>query len=142
MGIAALVAGLLWLVPTFAAAQGDKPIVVDVMVCKISQQPGSVDRRAQRLDAELRGEFRYESLRVLKQKRLSIELNQLASVALPNGRKLQLRPLNLSERGVLISVNVQGSVQTDMQIPNGHLVAIGAGRHEDGKLVISLEPHF
>ena len=142
VGIAALVVGLTWLVPAVAAAQGAKAIAVDVMVCQISQQPGSVDPRAQRLDAKLRNEFRYESLRVLQQQRLSLELNQLASLALPNGRQLQLRPLNLSERGVLISVNVQGAVQTDLQIPSGHLVAIGAGRHEDGKLVISLEPHF
>jgi len=41
-----------------------------------------------------------------------------------------------------VAVSVEGSVQSDMQIPNGHLVAIGAGRYEDGKLVISLEPHF
>lgn len=141
-GIAALVAGLAWLAPVVAAAQDAGPIAVDVMVCQISQQPGPVDSLAQRLHAKLRNEFRYESLRVLKQQRLSLELNQLASFALPDGRQLQLRPLSLSKRGVLISVNVQGAVQTDMQIRNGHLVAIGAGRYEDGKLVISLEPHF
>jgi len=51
-------------------------------------------------------------------------------------------PLSISERGVLVAVNVEGSVQSDMQVPNGHLVAIGAGRFEGGKLVISVEPHF
>jgi hypothetical protein len=142
VAIAALVAGLSWLLPGVGAAQGAAPITVEVMVCQISQQPGSVDPRAQRLDAKLRGEFRYESLRVLKQQRLRLALNELASVELPNGRELQLRPLSVSDRGVLIAVNVQDSVQTDMQIQNGHLVAIGAGRFEDGKLVISLEPHF
>jgi hypothetical protein len=101
-----------------------------------------VDPRASRLDAQLRGEFRYESLRVLQQKRLSLELNQLGRLSLPNGSELQLRPLSLSDRGVLMAVTVRGSVQSDMQIPNGHLVAIGAGQFEGGKLVISLEPHF
>jgi hypothetical protein len=136
------VAGLAWLVPVAAAAQDAETIAVDVMVSHISQQPCAVDPRAKRLDAKLRGEFRYECLKVLEQERLTVALNELASVALPNGRQLQLRPLSLSKRGVLISVNVEGAVQTDMQIPNGHLVAIGAGRYEDGKLVISLEPHF
>jgi hypothetical protein len=112
------------------------------MVSQISQQPGSVDPRARRLDEKFRGEFRYESLRVLKQQRLSLALNELASVALPNGSELQIRPLSVSDRGVLVAVNVEGAVQTDLQIPNGHLVAIGAGRYQDGKLVISLEPHF
>ena len=142
VAIAALVTGLAWVVPVVAAAQGAELIAVDVMVSQISQQSCAVDPRAQRLDAKLRGEFRYECLKVLKQQRLSVALNELASVALPNGRDLQLRPLSISDRGVLMAVNVEGSVQSDMQIPNGHLVAIGAGRYEDGKLVISLEPHF
>ena len=141
-GIAALAAGLVWLVPVAAVAQDAESIAVDVMVSHISQQPCEVDPRAKRLDAKLRGEFRYECLKVLKQERLTVALNQLVSVALPNGREIQIRPLSLSKRGVLISVNIQGAVQTDMQIRNGHLVAIGAGRYEDGKLVISLEPHF
>jgi hypothetical protein len=140
--IAALAVVLSWLHPGAAAAQGGGAIGVDVMVSRISQQPCEPDPRAKRLDAELRDEFRYECLKVLKQQHLSVALNELASVALPNGRDLQLRPLSLSERGVLMAVNVEGSVQSDLQIPNGHLVAIGAGRYEDGKLVISLEPHF
>jgi hypothetical protein len=125
-----------------ALAQQARPINVDVTVSQISQQPGPVDPRASRLDAQLRGEFRYESLRVLQQKRLALDLNELGKLSLPNGSELQLRPLSLSDRGVLMAVSVRGSVQSDMQIPNGHLVAIGAGQFEGGKLVISLEPHF
>ena len=128
--------------PGIGAAQGAHKIRFDVMVSRISQQPGDVDPRASRLDTQLRGDFRYESLEVLAQERLSIELNELATVKLPNGKKLELRPLSISDRGVLVAVNVEGSVQSDMQIPNGHLVAIGAGRFEGGRLVISLEPHF
>lgn len=137
---AAFLACLLAAAP--AAAQGGGPIAVQVMVSHISQNPGEIDPRAHRLDAELRDEFRYESLRVLKQQQLSLALNEIGRVSLPNGSELQLRPLSLSDRGVLMAVTVKGSVQSDMQIPNGHLVAIGAGRHEDGKLVISLEPRF
>jgi hypothetical protein len=140
--IAALAACLGWLAPAAALAQAARSIEVDVMVCRISQDPGPVDPRASRLDAQLRGEFRYESLKVLQQKRLSLALNELGRLGLPNGSELQLRPLSLSDRGVLMAVAVQGSVQSDMQIPNGHLVAIGAGQLEGGKLVISLEPHF
>lgn len=136
----AILACLLAAAP--ALAQDGGPIAVEVMVSQISQSPGQIDPRARRLDAELRDEFRYESLRVLKQQKLSLALNEIGRVSLPNGSELQLRPLSLSERGVLMAVTVKGSVQSDMQIPNGHLVAIGAGRYEDGKLVISLEPRF
>jgi hypothetical protein len=133
---------LACLVAAAAAAESGGPIAVEVMVSQISQEPGEIDPRARRLDAELRDEFRYESLHVLKKEKLSLALNQVGVVALPNGKELQLRPLSVSDRGVLMAVNVEGSVQSDMQIPNGHLVAIGAGRYQDGKLVISLEPSF
>ena len=139
----AVVVGVLVLgLPGIGAAKDAHTIQFDVMVSRISQQPGEVDPRAARLDTQLRGDFRYESLKVLKQERLSIELNELVTVELPNGKKLELRPLSVSDRGVLVAVNVEGSVQSDMQVPNGHLVAIGAGRFDGGRLVISLEPHF
>ena len=138
----AVVAVLVLALPEVVAAQAASKIRFDVMVSRISQQPGEVDPRAARLDTELRGDFRYESLAVLKEERLLLELNELATLELPNGKKLQLRPLSISDRGVLVAVNVEDSVQSDMQVPSGHLVAIGAGRFEGGRLVISLEPHF
>jgi hypothetical protein len=141
MWVAVVVVLVLGL-PGIGAAQDARKIRFDVMVSRISQQPGEVDPRASRLDTKLRGDFRYESLKVLDEQRLSIELNELATLALPNGKKLELRPLSLSDRGVLVAVNVEGSVQSDLQVPSGHLIAIGAGRFEGGRLVISLEPHF
>lgn len=140
--IAASIMSVVWLLAGAGAALADEPIEMDVMVSHISQQAGDVDPRAKRLDAKLRGEFRYESLRVLSQQRLSMDLNDLTRMDLPDGHELQLRVLSISDRGALVAVTIEGSVETDLQIPNGHLVAIGAGRHEDGKLVISLEPHF
>jgi len=74
--------------------------------------------------------------------RAQAEQTQLLELTSAMSTELQLRPLSLSDRGVLMAVTVRGSVQSDMQIPNGHLVAIGAGQFEGGKLVISLEPHF
>jgi len=139
---ASVVMSGVWLLASVGVALADDPIEMDVMVSHISQQPGDVDPRAKRLDAKLRREFRYESLRVLKQRRFSMALNDLKRMGLPDGHELQIRLLSLSDRGALVAVTVEGSVQSDMQIPNGHLVAIGAGRHQDGKLVISLEPHF
>lgn len=140
--IAAVMAGLVFWVSGVATAEPSGPVVLEVMVSHISQEAGSIDPRAERLDAKLRSEFRYESLRVLSQKKLTLSLNELATVSLPDGNELQIRVLSISDRGVLVAVAVEGSVQSDLQIPNGHLVAIGAGRHENGKLVISLEPSF
>jgi hypothetical protein len=112
------------------------------MVIQLSQQPGPIDARAQRLHEKLHAQFRYESLRVLQRERLSLAVDELASLQLPNGRTFRLRPLNLGESSVLLAVSVEGTLQTDMRIGNHKIVAIRAGRFEDGSLVISLEPDF
>jgi hypothetical protein len=125
-----------------AAAEGPRRIALDVVVAYISDEPGGVDPRAGKLDAKLAGQFRYQTLRVLDQQRLDLPLGTVQSVELPNGKLLNVRAFQLASRGVLLGVTVQGSVQTDMRIPNGHLVVIGAERYQDGKLVISLEPSW
>jgi len=142
VAIAAVMAVLAFWVSGVATAESSGPVKLEVMVSHISQEPGPIDPRAERLDAKLHGDFRYESLRVLSQKKLNLALNELATVSLPDGNELQIRLLSISDRGVLVAVAIEDSVQSDLQIPNGHIVAIGAGRHEGGKLVISLEPSF
>ena len=58
---------------------------------------------------------------------------------LPSGKRLRVRPLQVGERGVLVAVAIEDTLQTDLRIRNGHLVVIGAEPYEEGKLVISLE---
>jgi len=127
-----------------AAAAGDEPrrIALEVLVAYISDQAGGIDPRGEELHRTLSGQFRYETLRVLDQRRLDLPLGTVESLDLPNGRRLNVRAFQLSSKGVLLGVTVTGSLQTDLRIPNGHLVVIGAERFEDGKLVISLEPSW
>jgi hypothetical protein len=138
LGLAAALA----LAAPAAAQEGPRRIALDVIVAYISDEPGGVDPRAKRLDAKLADQFRYETLRVVDQKRLDLPLGTVESVGLPNGKRMNVRAFQLSSKGVLLGVTVQGSLQTDLRIPNGHLVVIGAERYQDGKLVISLEPSW
>ena len=133
---------LLLVVAGAASATAEERVDVQVMVSQISDAEGPIDPRAKKLHEKLRKEFRYGSLEVLQSKRLTLTVNELGSLTLPNGRALQLRPLHVGDNGVLMAVNVEGSVQTDLRIRNQHLVVIGAERYREGKLVISLEPSF
>jgi len=45
-------------------------------------------------------------------------------------------------KGVLMAVDVQGSVKLDARAPNHHKVVIGAGEYEDGNLAVSIEPDY
>jgi hypothetical protein len=137
-----LAAGLAWAVAA-AAQESPRRIALQVLVAHISDQPGSVDPRAGELHRKLADQsIRYGALRVLDEQHLDLPLGSVESLALPNGRLLNVRAFQLSSRGVLLGVTVKGSVQTDMRVPNGHLVVIGAERYEDGKLVISLKPSW
>ena len=117
-------------------------IDVDVIVSHISSQPGKIDPRGRRIDEKLRSQIRYQSLRVLQQQRLDLRINEIGSMDLPNRRKLRLRAMDVGERGVLLAVEVEGSLDSDLRIPNHHLVVFGTESYEGGKLVISLEPSW
>lgn len=125
-----------------AAAQPSQNVRMEVMVSHISNEPGVVDPRADKLDRTLRDQFRYESLKVIRTQTLKLGLDEVGTVRLPNGRRLRVRPLQIDSRGVLTAVSLEGSVDADLRIRNGHLVVIGAERYQGGKLVVSLEPHF
>ncbi len=124
-----------------AAAQTTK-IEVRVLVCHASEEAGSIDPACRKLHGEIGREFRYESLKRLQERRLSLGLDEVGSVALPNGKRLRVRPLQVGGDSALLAVDVEGSVKTDVRVRKGKSVVIGAERYENGKLVISLEPRW
>jgi hypothetical protein len=142
LALAALALGLAAPAPAAAQAPAEGAIRLEVMVSQISDEPGPVDARASRLDAQLRQQFRYQSLRVVDTHTLDLALDQVGNVALPGGSTLRLKPILRDARGALVAVDLPGVIQMDMRVRNGQLVVLGAQRYGDGKLVISLEPRF
>jgi hypothetical protein len=138
---AALLAAMA-LVLAAGPAGAQQQVRVEVLVSEISDGPGGIDARGGKLHSKLKDQFRYESLKVLDARELRLALDQVGSLGLPNGRPLRVRPLQIDERSVLLAVDVEGAVRTDLRVQNGNLVVIGAGHHGDGKLVISFEPHW
>jgi hypothetical protein len=141
-GAFAVAAVLLLLAAGPTAAQSEQRVEIEVLVSHISNRPGEVDPAGRKLDRKLRDQFRYESLKVLESRRLRLGLDEVGSVRLPSGKQLRVRPLQVGARGVLVAVAIEGTLQTDLRIRNGHLVVIGAEPYQEGRLVISLEPHF
>lgn len=135
----ALAAGFL-AVP--ALGQEVRRISLAIMVTHASSSPGPVDPPAARLDSELRRDFRYGSLRVLERRRMVLRMDEIGSMQLPNGRALRVRPLNVAGDRLLMAVEVEGAVDTDLRLRNHKKVSIGSHRWKGGTLVITLEPDF
>ena len=91
---------------------------------------------------KLKRDFRYGSLAVVESRRMRLAINEVGKLELPNGRKLQIMPLLLDDRGVLMAVDLEGVLQTDLRVKSGHLVVFGAHRHGPDRLVIAVTPHL
>ncbi len=111
-------------------------------VSHVSPSPGPIDPRGAELHRRLKNEIRYESLRVLEQRRLDLGVDEIGTMLLPSGRRLRVRPLDVGKQGVLVAVDVEGSMKTDLRVPNHKLVVIGGQPWEGGRLVITLEPEY
>lgn len=140
--LGAWVALALLVASVAAAGEADPPIPVNVLVTYLSNDGAGVDASARRLDEKLRGQFRYDSLQVLDQRRIQLEVDGVGQVALPNGRKVRLSAISQDDSGVLMAVDVEGAAKMDARVQNHHLLVIRAGRYQDGDLVLSLEPDY
>lgn len=109
------------------------------MVSHFSQSPGTIDPRAMRFHRILSSQFRYESVKVLSSRRFNLRVNETGSMTLPTGRGLKVRPVSVSEKDVVVSVDVEQTIRTDLRMRNRNPVVIGVQPYEDGKLVIILE---
>lgn len=141
VGLLVVVSGVV-LAGSTAWGQGERRFSVKVTVAEISNAEGKIDERAERLDLNLRKKFKYKSLRVIKERRLTLAIDEVGSVKLPNGGMFRVRPLDLGDRGLLMAVGWEGEVMMDMRAPNNHLLVIGGPAHGDGQLVVSIEPHY
>lgn len=126
--------------PAWSQAKG--PFSIKVTVAEISNAQGKIDARAERLDRNLREKFKYNSLRVIQEKRLELGIDEVGSVKLPSGRMFRVQPLNVDERGLLMAVGWEGEVMMDMRAPSHHLLVIGGPTHGDSQLVVSIEPEY
>ena len=125
-----------------SATAAAETLHVEMIVSHISDAPGRIDPRGAKIDAKLKHDFRYESLRVLGVKKSKLALGDVASIGLPDGRKARVRTVSIDGDGALVAVDIEGAVQVDARVKSGHLLVFGAGRHDGGRLVVSIELKF
>ncbi len=133
---------LLLLVVASAARAGD--VQVSLTVALVSESGAGVESTpaAARAHAILGKQLRYSSLKVLESSRHRIAEGQLWSHGLPNGTSVKARAGDISDAGVLLSVDWKGSAQGDFRVQRGKPLVIGGPNYQDGRLVLILQPDF
>ncbi len=125
-----------------ALAQEAKKIGLRLMVVHASASPGSIDPGAASLHRRLQRDFRYRSLHVMERRRLQLGMSESGSVQLPTGNQLRMRPIRLGPQGLLVQVELEGRLDTQLRLVRRQQVVIGVEDFRDGKLVVSLEPEY
>ena len=129
----------------YASAEPEKKeacqrVPMNVLVTHLSNDGSGVDPDAKRLDGKLRRQFKYNSLRVIEKRRIDLDVDQVGTIDLPNGRAARVQPIHKGDQGILMAVDVENAAKIDARVKNHNLLVIRAGKYDDGDLVLSLEP--
>lgn len=125
-----------------ARAQSAERIGLLLTVSHATQRPGPVDPESAEIHRRLQQEFLFQSLRVIERRHIDLRLQEVGGMVLPTGKRISLRPMSLSPTGVLIAVEIPGTLETDVRVPNHQHVVIGLDRYQDGKLILTLQPDY
>jgi len=118
---------------------GSESVPIEVTILEVSDQPGEADPRCERFDKLLRGQIPYESLAVLDSHRRDVPVNEVWTLELPTQRSLQVRPLEVTNQGTLLSLDVEESVQGDFRVRRGQPLVVGGPRYGGGRLVVVVD---
>jgi hypothetical protein len=125
-----------------ASAEGDEGtdlVPLDITVLRVSDEPGEVDPRVERVDRLLRGQVAYQSLAILDVLHREVPVNEVWTFELPTGRSVELRPLEVDKTGTLLSLDVEDGLQGDFRVRPGQPLVVGGVRVGEDKLVLVVE---
>jgi hypothetical protein len=122
-----------------AAQQAARAIGFSLTVFHASPKPGPIDPAAEQLHESLR-DFNFRSLRVSETRRFELRPGEIGALSLPSGKRVQIQPLHMGHGAVLLAVDIENTLHTDIRIPDHKPVVIGVGSYDGGKLILTVEP--
>jgi hypothetical protein len=142
---AALVAGLLALSAPPAQAQAQapeaRPVHLRVRVVHAAERPGEIDPQLRDIPRAL-GPMKFGTLRLIEQRQLQLGVGQAGHVPLPDRRELTMTPVAVEQRNMQMRLQMPGQVNSQLNMTPGRPVVLGGPRHEDGHVIVYIEPEF
>lgn len=122
-----------------AALAADVELLLTVAEVSETGQGVASDPAAAKAHAILGEQLRYDSLKILEQKRKRVESGGTWEHGLPNGASLRIQVADIAETGALLSVDLEGSAQGDFRVQRKKPLVIGGPNHGDGRLVLLIQ---
>jgi hypothetical protein len=124
-----------------AAAQESQPQEGMPVGCTVSVgfakgEKGEVDERFRGLPS------RYGSVQLWKEESMKLQFGEWGRMPLPTGTELGVQPVNVRGRTLSMKFDLPGVVSTKLRLQNHSPLMVGPLPHEDGYLVIRVEPEF
>lgn len=140
---AALVVGLLALgaAPAFAQAPEARPVHLRVSVVHAAERAGEIDPQLRDLPRAL-GPMKFGTLRLIEQRQLQLGIGQPGHVSLPDRREVTMTPMVVDQRQMQMRLQMPGQVNSQVNMTPGRPVVLGGPRHEDGHVIVYIEPEF
>ena len=130
-------------VPAAQADDSGAAIPVRLTIAHVSTGEGGVDPRARKLQEMLeRQQIRYPSIRVLAERVVKLRVGELGRFPLPKSGQLTIRLMHLDASGLLMALDVEGGMKTDVRLRDDHMMVLDAGPLGDGKRVVAIEPDY
>jgi hypothetical protein len=117
------------------------PISVRVLVVHAAEQQGTIDPQLRRLPRSL-GPMKFGTLRLIRQQQLELGMGQEGHVSLPAGREVMMVPVSVVQRRLFMHLEMPGQVNGQLRMLPGRPVVLGGQRHEDGHVIVYIEPEF
>jgi len=124
-----------------AALAADVELLLTVAEVSETGQGIASDPAAAEAHAILGEQLRYDSLKILEQKRKRLESGGIWEHGLPNGTTLRIQVADIAETGALLSVDLEGSAQGDFRVQRKKPLVIGGPTHGEGRLVLLIRPN-
>jgi hypothetical protein len=118
------------------AQQDLLPVGCTVSVGFARGEKGEIDERFRGLPDT------YGSVRLWKEQAMSLKFGEWGRMPLPSGTELGVQPVSVRGRTLNMKFDLPGVVSTKLRLQNHSPLMVGPLPHEDGYLVIRVEPEF
>ena len=116
------------------------PITIRISVATASEAEGVMDPKA--LDIYEHLPAKYQSIRLIEERTLTVVFGEVARVGLPTGTEVRLVPVAVHGGQLHMQLEMPELLNTSMRLSNSRAFYVGGVPYEGGPLVFKLVPEF